>query len=613
MGQLSSGVDSGVLDYQSPDSSPAPSVTSAGDPYRLLTDFMPRLFTSLRAALLVPFVIVIALVAGTISLLSYQTGLKAVDELSERLLLDLSNRVGQATTRQLASSSVMLNVLAPPLGKSDTDPASGKLLPTTLSEFEQRMWIACNLYRDERAYLYYGTQTGEFVGLQRDSQGQFEIRIRGQNATSRTAYETTAPGVRGRTIRSDNYDPRVRPWYLMASEKRALTWSSVYVDFTTKALTVTLAKPVFAADGSQSGVIATDMPLTALAEFVRGLQVSQTGVAFIVEKNGALIATSTQEKLFGESAQQPSRLRADQSVNPLVRDAYAQLVSGDSANKSLVRGVEITHHSFDNDGGRIHMSATAQRDAAGLDWTMVVAIPRADLMGNVQKTITQNIVIGAIAVALALALGLWFMNRISGDVSRLTDATRRLARGERTERLFSGRKDELGVIATAVEDFKDGLLVDPLTGALTRSTFEKRFATRIQLADQHFALIFIDLDQFKHVNDRHGHAIGDVVLTVAAQRIAASLRADDVLARYGGDEFVVLMSNISTESTLADQITRLSAMLDEPMMIEGNSMRTGGSCGGALYPMEGVTLDLLIQVADARMYEHKRLRAEERA
>ncbi len=574
---------------------------------------MPRIFTSLRSALLFPFVIVIALVAGTISLLSYQTGLKAVDELSEHLLLDLSNRVGQATTKQLASSSVMLNVLAPPLGKNDTDPASGRLLPSTLSEFEQRMWIACNLFRDERAYLYYGTHTGEFIGLQRDAQGQFEIRLREQNAASRSVYETTGPGVRGRMIRSDRYDPRVRPWYVMASERHALTWSSVYVDFTTKALTVTLAKPVFATDGTQRGVIATDMPLTELADFVRGLQVSQTGVAFIVEKNGTVIATSTQEKLFTDSVQQPTRLRADQSVNPLVRDAYAQLVSGESANKSLVRGVEIAHHSFDNVSGRIHMSATAQRDSAGLDWTMVVAIPRADLMGNVQKTITQNIIIGVIAVGVALALGLWFMNRISGDVSRLTDATRRLARGERTERLFSGRKDELGVIATAVEDFKEGLLVDPLTGALTRGTFEKRFATRVQLADQQFALIFIDLDQFKGVNDRYGHAVGDVVLTVAAQRIAASLRTDDVLARYGGDEFVVLMSGVATEDALAAQINRLTAMLDEPMTIENNSLLTGGSCGGALYPFEGATLDQLIQVADARMYEQKRLRASERA
>ena len=573
---------------------------------------MPRLFSSLRAALLVPFVIVIALVAGTISLLSYQTGLEAVDELSEHLLLDLSNRVVQATTRQLASSSVMLNVLAPPLGKSNADPASGRLLPTTLSEFEQRMWIACNLFVDERAYLYYGTRAGEFVGLQRDAQGQFELRIRELNAATRTIYETTAPGIRGRMIRSDNYDPRLRPWYAMATEKRALTWSPVYVDFTTKALTVTLAKPVYAADATQRGVIATDMPLTALAEFVRGLQVSSTGVAFIVEKNGALIATSTHEKLFGDSMQQPPRLHADQSVNPLIRAAYAQLMGSQTATKSVVRGVEIAHHSFDHDIGRVHMSATAQRDAAGLDWTMVVAIPRADLMGNVQKTIWRNVMVAVLAVGIALALGLWFMNRISGDVLRLTDATRRLARGERTERLFSGRKDELGVIATAVENFKDGLLVDPLTGALTRSTFEKRFETRIKAGDRQFALIFIDLDRFKRVNDHYGHAAGDIVLTMAAQRIAASLRAEDVLARYGGDEFVVLMSGLATEEELAAQIDRLSAALDEPMVVKGHTVLSGGSCGGALHPQDGESLDQLIQVADARMYERKGLRASER-
>lgn len=574
---------------------------------------MPRLFTSLRAALLIPFVVVIALVAGTISLLSYQTGLEAVDELSEHLLLDLSNRVVQATTRQLMSSSVMLNVLAPPLDKSDAGPASVRLLPTTLADFEQRMWIAGNLFRDERAYLYYGTSAGEFVGLHRDAQGQFELRLRERTANVRTAFETTAPGMRGSVIRTDNYDPRVRPWYTLATQKRALTWSPVYVDFTTRALTVTLAKPVFALDGTQRGVIATDVPLAALAEFVRGLQVSRTGVAFIVEKNGALIATSTQEKLFGDSAQLPTRLHADQSSSQLVRDAYAQLIAGENANKSTVRGVEITHHSFDHDIGRVHMSATAQRDAAGIDWTMVVAIPRADLMGNVQKTIWQNIKIGALAVALAISLGLWIMNRVTGDVMRLTDATRRLARGERTERLFSGRKDELGVIATAVEDFKDGLLIDPLTGALTRSTFEKRFATRVAERGQNFGLIFIDLDQFKHVNDRYGHATGDVVLATAAQRIAATIRSEDVLARYGGDEFVVLMSGVTTCSALSAQIERLSAALDAPIIVDGNALVSGGSCGGALHPHEGTTLDQLIQVADARMYEHKRSRASGRA
>ena len=209
---------------------------------------MSRMFKSLRAALLVPFVGVVVLVAVSISALSYYTGLKAVDQLSEQLLLDMSNRVTQATIKHLGASKVVLNAIAPslPLGAPDQQPAA--LAPVTMLGFEQRMWIAANLFDEGRAYVYYGASNGEFVGLHRDKAGHFELRVREGNATGRTAYEVAGPGLaaRGRVLRSDNYDPRTRPWYVLASQHGRLTWSPVYVDFTTRALTVTLAKPIYA-------------------------------------------------------------------------------------------------------------------------------------------------------------------------------------------------------------------------------------------------------------------------------------------------------------------------------------------------------------------------------
>lgn len=575
---------------------------------------MSRMFSSLRSALLIPFVGVVVLVAVSISLLSYQTGLKAVDELSEQLLLDISNRVTQATSRHLGSSSVMLNVLVPEVAASDRGGANVNLIPDSLAEFEQRMWIASNLQSGDENYLYFGANDGGFVGLNRhgrDSRdSRFEIRVREAQAPLRSIFATRAPGDRGQILRTDNYDPRTRPWFVAATKKGALTWSDVYIDFTTRALTVTLAKPVFNSQGTQRGVVATDIPLTALTEFVRGLQVSRTGVAFIVERNGALIATSTPEPLFGSNPQQPVRLRADQSASPLVRQAYAQLLADTHPVKSIVRGVEIARYSFDGDNGRVHMSATAQRDAAGLDWTMVVAVPRSDHMGNVQRTILQNVAIGLIAIALALAIGLWIMHRVTGDVRRLSEATRLLARGQSPERLFTGRSDELGMIARAMEDFKEGLLVDPLTGALTRSTFEKRFATHLNTqADSPLAIVFVDLDRFKTVNDEHGHAVGDAVLAISAQRIASAMRRDDVLSRYGGDEFVLMLPGVSSDDTLDAQLARLSAVLDQPISLAGSTIRAGGSCGGALYPRDGATLEQLIKVADARMYGAKKERS----
>ena len=584
---------------------------------------MSRIFKSMRSALLIPFIGVVVLVAASISALSYRTGLQAVDQLSEQLLLDISNRVAQAMTKQLAASSVMLNAVAPslPQGAPIQHPAS--LAPVTLLGFEQRMWIATNLFDEGQAYVYYGTDSGEFVGVHRDKKGHFELRIREGNATERSVHEVMSPGLaaRGRVLYADNFDPRTRPWYRTAVERGRLTWSPVYVGFTTQTLTLTLAKPLYAADEVAPGaprvlrgVVATDIPLTALAEFVRALQVSSTGVAFIVERDGTLIAASTTDKLFSNDAKPTTtRLRADQSASPLVRQAYAQLQENLQPTRVTVGDVAVAHYSFDSTSanGRVHMSATAQRDAAGLDWTMVVAIPRADHMGDVQRKVIENVLIGLLAVGLAIAAGLWVMQRVTGDVHRLSEATRLLARGHSPERLFPERHDELGVIAKAMEEFKEGLLTDPLTGTLTRSTFEKRFANYIAAhPDVKLALVFVDLDRFKRINDQYGHAAGDTVLSICAQRIASVMRKDDLLARFGGDEFVMLLPGVTSDETLNRQIARVTTALDQPIAVADASVFVRGSCGGALFNRDGDSLDQLLNVADGRMYEAKRARNE---
>lgn len=571
---------------------------------------MTRMFSSLRTALLVPFVSVVVLVAAAISLLSYQTGLTAVDELSEQLLLDVSSRVTQATTRHLGTSALVLSAIAPDAATNAGNTLSLiELVPDTLADFERRLWIASGLYSGGNSYIYYGSNAGEFVGVNRGAGLDAEVRVRELGAENRSIYATRGPLERGRLVRSDSYDPRTRPWFIEATKRAALSWSSVYVDYTTQALTVTLAKPVLNAQHQQRGVVATDVPLTALTAFVSALNVSKTGVAFIVEKDGNLIATSSMEPLFAGNAQQISRLRADNSSNPLIRQAFAQLRSTTSAGKAVVRGVDIARYAFDGSDGRVDMSATAQRDAAGLDWTMVVAIPRSDHMGNLRRTIFQNVAIGLFAIALALTAGLWSMNRLTADVRRLSEATRLLARGQSPERLFSDRKDELGTIARAVEEFKAGLLVDPLTGALTRHTFEKRAATHLQATPvASFALGFIDMDKFKRVNDQYGHALGDAVLAVSAQRIASTLRRGDLLARYGGDEFVLLLFDVTTDADIASRLAEISHRLDDPIALAGLLIRAGASCGGALYPRDGTTLPQLVAVADSRMFREKKLR-----
>lgn len=117
------------------------------------------MFKSPHSALLAPIIGVVVLVTASMSALSFHTGLKAVDQLSEQLLLDISNRVAQAMTRCLAALSVALNAVAPTLSQGSLDQQLASLAPVTLLGAGQRVWIARNLFDEGRANVYSAPAT----------------------------------------------------------------------------------------------------------------------------------------------------------------------------------------------------------------------------------------------------------------------------------------------------------------------------------------------------------------------------------------------------------------------------------------------------------------------
>jgi len=119
------------------------------------------------------------------------------------------------------------------------------------------------------------------------------------------------------------------------------------------------------------------------------------------------------------------------------------------------------------------------------------------------------------------------------------------------------------------------------------------------------ALLFIDLDRFKEVNDRFGHAAGDQVLRQVARRLSECLREVDTITRYGGDEFVVLLEEIEDAREVEQVTTRMREVLAEPIAIDGGAVRVTSSIGAALYPRDGEDIPTLIQRADRAMYRAK--------
>lgn len=149
---------------------------------------------------------------------------------------------------------------------------------------------------------------------------------------------------------------------------------------------------------------------------------------------------------------------------------------------------------------------------------------------------------------------------------------------------------------------------DPLTGLPNRGMFLDRFQQAMALADREqrkLCLLFLDLDNFKDVNDTLGHDFGDIMLREVAKRLAGAMRESDTLARFGGDEFVLLLTSVTSQESPALAAQRILSVFSHPIEIDGRQVYSSASVGLALYPDDGLDAESLFKCADTAMYHAK--------
>ncbi|PZA11409.1 diguanylate cyclase [Rhodopseudomonas palustris] len=147
---------------------------------------------------------------------------------------------------------------------------------------------------------------------------------------------------------------------------------------------------------------------------------------------------------------------------------------------------------------------------------------------------------------------------------------------------------------------------DELTGLPNRAVIEHHVTALIEdHRSQHFALAFLDVDNFKHINDYYGHSVGDALLVGIAKRLSLELRDTDVLSRISGDEFLLLLDPVTSENEVADHVEFLLQRLKAPFYIDGTEVFASASIGISLYPDHGSSYEALRQNADIAMYRVK--------
>jgi diguanylate cyclase (GGDEF)-like protein len=215
----------------------------------------------------------------------------------------------------------------------------------------------------------------------------------------------------------------------------------------------------------------------------------------------------------------------------------------------------------------------------------------------------RSTVVGALALGAAVAMVFLLSRRLAAQVLQsLDDAS---AGQERLE-------VQLAAMLEAKEEYRTLAYHDGLTGLPNRSLFQDRLGLAITHSSRqqgHLALLYLDIDDFKGVNDSLGHGSGDRVLVELAGRIRAAVRAEDTVARLGGDEFVVLLAQVTGAGDAARVAAKVLDAVRAPFRVDGHAVSIAASVGVSVYPDDGTSPDDLVRIADGAMYRAKQRQA----
>jgi len=259
--------------------------------------------------------------------------------------------------------------------------------------------------------------------------------------------------------------------------------------------------------------------------------------------------------------------------------------------------------------------------APNSQWTVAIGIPIAVLNSQLLAKL-WTLVLSTILLLGGGLLFAWYIgNRISRSIRDLVAPALALGAGDSIEPATYGLREANEVGQALVKASRMHALAkhqathDPLTGLANRALFTEFLARQLSLCERNqdrMAVLYLDLDNFKFINDTYGHGAGDELLKDAADRLRSELRKSDMAARLGGDEFAVVLV-ASGEEEAAGVVEKLSHRMAMPYEIDGHELLAAASIGVAVYPQSASTADDLIAFADDAMYKCKAERKRARA
>ncbi len=409
---------------------------------------------SLRFLLVISLLLFSLMPAAVVGGLMYRSNVQSVDELSEKIMRDVALRVQGETENHLEQVNSLLNALLP----AQFNPAqlsSAAQLLTQPQAFEQ---LAFRLTRMSAnvSFLYYGNAHGTFLGVQKELDDPLQRSKIHERTTGagRNYFLATQPGDRSTPLppETKTYEPRQRPWYLAAVEKKNRVFSSVYPSASSGQLLITLAQPVVQPDGSVPGVFAVDLFLKRLDDLLKAQTISQQGAAMLLDEEGYLLATSVAEPLFSAQGDGWKRHRTSDVRDPALAAAHKAIVHvmGQPDNLAAQRTVMQRRVALPNGETQLIVMRPFGENL-GLKWTLIVAAPESDFSAERQRAITRSVYAMLAVLLLGALVAAAFALHLSAQFGQLRQAALQIGRGQMPQTPSRSHITEVRVLSAALD------------------------------------------------------------------------------------------------------------------------------------------------------------------
>lgn len=464
----------------------------------------------LQIVLVVPFLIQIFAAVSLVGYLSFKNGQRAVNDLAEQLIDRTTEVVDEHLKSRLSVPQTLNQINADAIRRGILDVRVGGASRRHRKTLGKYFWDQMQAY--DLTYIGIGLTTGEELGAARYDGKTITIDDWTANPPNNTTnYATDNQGNRTQVNNRFTWNNFSEVWYTQTIAAGKPIWAKIYTaNFPTGPyIAASASRPIYDAQNRLLGMIAIDIHLLKLGDFLRSLDVSQSGQVFLLERDGTLIASSGTEKPFTLVNQKVQRLRAIESPNPMIQNIARHLQTFNGFESIT----QDTDFQLEVQGKRHFVDVAPWRDKYGLDWLVVVSVPENVFMAQMNANTHTTIALCFSALIVASVMGVFTSHWIVRPILRLNRASEAMASGNLAQTVKTSGIRELNTLSNSF-NYMAGQLHESFT-ALEKSKEELEDRVEERTTELKNALEELQRTQSQVIQSEKMSSLGQLVAGVA--------------------------------------------------------------------------------------------------